>query len=53
MDLLLRPGWPLRLVDMTRAFLSFLEEKGWLASAVEVEQAAIRAGRQFSALRFP
>ena len=37
----------------TRAFLSFLEEKGWLASAVEVEQAAIRAGRQFSALRFP
>lgn len=37
----------------TRAFLLFLEEKGWLASATEVEQAAIRAGREFSRLRFP
>jgi len=37
----------------TRAFLIFLEEKGWLASATEVEQAAISAGRSFSRLRFP
>jgi hypothetical protein len=37
----------------TRAFLSFLEEKGWLFSAAEVEHAAIQAGRQFSQLRFP
>ena len=37
----------------TRAFLIFLEEKGWLASAAEVEQAAIQAGRHFSRLRFP
>ena len=37
----------------TRAFLIFLEEKGWLASAAEVEQDAIRAGRVFSQLRFP
>jgi len=37
----------------TRAFLIFLEEKGWLASAAEVEQAAISAGRSFSRLRFP
>lgn len=37
----------------TRAFLIFLEEKGWLASAAEVEQAALRAGRSFSRLRFP
>jgi hypothetical protein len=37
----------------TRAFLTFLEEKGWLDSAVEVERDAISAGRQFSRLRFP
>lgn len=37
----------------TRAFLIFLEEKGWLASAAEVEHQAIQAGRRFSALRFP
>lgn len=37
----------------TRAFLIFLEGKGWLASAAEVEQAAIRAGRSFSRQRFP
>ncbi len=37
----------------TRAFLLFLEERGWLASAAEVEQAAIQAGRKFSRLRFP
>jgi hypothetical protein len=36
-----------------RAFLGFLEEKGWLASAAEVERAAVQAGRQFSQLRFP
>jgi hypothetical protein len=37
----------------TRAFLLFLEQKGWLASAVEIERKAIQAGRAFSSLRFP
>ncbi len=37
----------------TRAFLTFLEEKGWMTSAAAVERAAIQNGRQFSALRFP
>jgi hypothetical protein len=37
----------------TRAFLLFLEQKGWLASAVEIERKAIHAGRAFSSLRFP
>ncbi len=37
----------------TRAFLLFLEEKGWLASAAEIERKAILAGRSFSQLRFP
>ena len=37
----------------TRAFLIFLEQNGWLASAVEIERRAIQAGRLFSSLRFP
>ena len=37
----------------TRAFLVFLERKGWIASASEVERQAIQAGRRFSQLRFP
>jgi hypothetical protein len=37
----------------TRAFLIFLEQKGWLDSAVEVERKAILNGRNFSKLRFP
>lgn len=37
----------------TRAFLLFLEQKGWLTSAVEIERKAIHAGRAFSNLRFP
>lgn len=37
----------------TRAFLLFLEQKGWLSSAAEIERRAIRAGRSFSRLRFP
>jgi hypothetical protein len=37
----------------TRAFLIFLEQKGWLESAVEVEREAIQNGRHFSQLRFP
>ncbi len=37
----------------TRAFLLFLEQKGWLASAAEVERMAILNGRDFSRLRFP
>lgn len=37
----------------TRAFLIFLEQKGWLASAADVERKAILGGRNFSKLRFP
>ena len=37
----------------TRAFLLFLEQKGWLESAAEGERKAILAGRAFSRLRFP
>jgi len=37
----------------TRAFLIFLEDKGWLESAAEVERRALLAGRAFSSLRFP
>ncbi|MDP3440436.1 MAG: hypothetical protein U0989_12030 [Azonexus sp.] len=37
----------------TRAFLRFLEQKGWLVSATEIERKAIQAGRAFSSLRFP
>ena len=37
----------------TRAFLMFLEQKGWLESAAEVERKAIVRGRAFSQLRFP
>ena len=37
----------------TRAFLTFLEEKGWLESAADVERRALQAGRTFSNLRFP
>lgn len=37
----------------TRAFLIFLEEKGWLESAADVERRALQAGRTFSNLRFP
>lgn len=37
----------------TRAFLIFLEQKGWIESAGAIERAAVLAGRQFSQLRFP
>ena len=37
----------------TRAFLIFLEQRGWLKSAAEVEQKAILKGRNLSKLRFP
>lgn len=37
----------------TRAFLLFLEQKGWVESAVDIETRAIQAGRDFSRLRFP
>ena len=37
----------------TRAFLIFLEDKGWLASAAAIEHQATQAGRRFSGLRFP
>ncbi len=37
----------------TRAFLQFLEQRGWLDSAAEIEPRAIQNGRNFSRLRFP
>lgn len=37
----------------TRAYLLFLEQQGWLASAADIERRAIQAGRRFSTLRFP
>jgi hypothetical protein len=37
----------------TRAFLLFLEQKGWIESATDIERRAVHAGRQFSQLRFP
>ena len=37
----------------TRAFLMFLEQKGWIASASAIERQAIQAGRMFSQLHFP
>lgn len=37
----------------TRAFLIFLEQKGLIPSATEIERRAVQAGRGFSALRFP
>lgn len=37
----------------TRAFLVYLEQKGWLASSFEVERAAIQNGRAFAQIRFP
>lgn len=40
----------------TRAFLLFLEQKGWLDSSMSasgIERKAIQAGRAFSSLRFP
>ena len=37
----------------TRAFLIFLEQKGWIDSAAAIERQAIQAGRRFSQLRFP
>jgi len=37
----------------TRAWLLFLEGKGWIDSAAEIERVAITNGRNFSRLRFP
>lgn len=37
----------------TRAFLFFLEQRGWIESATAIERRAIQAGRAFSTLRFP
>jgi hypothetical protein len=37
----------------TRAFLIFLEQRGWIQSAAEVARRAVQAGRRFSKLRFP
>jgi len=37
----------------TRAFLAFLAQRGWIASAADIERRAVQAGRAFSTLRFP
>ena len=37
----------------TGAYLLFLEQRGSIESAVDVELRAILAGRQFSQIRFP
>ena len=37
----------------TRAFLIFLEQKGWLESAAAIERKAALNGRNFSQLHFP
>jgi hypothetical protein len=37
----------------TRAFLIFLEQKGWMESTSAIERRAVQGGRQFSQLRFP
>ncbi|MCY7389864.1 MAG: hypothetical protein LH481_17715 [Burkholderiales bacterium] len=37
----------------TRAFLIFLEQKGLIESATDIERRAIHAGSAFSTLRFP
>jgi hypothetical protein len=37
----------------TRAYLTFLEQKGLIDSASDIERRALRAGRAFSTLRFP
>jgi hypothetical protein len=37
----------------TRAYLYFLEERGWIASAEAIERHAIQNGRDFSRIRFP
>lgn len=37
----------------TRAFLLFLEQRGFIPSAAAIERRAITAGRNFSQLRFP
>jgi hypothetical protein len=37
----------------TRAYLHFLEERGWIASAEEIEHHALQNGRDFSRIRFP
>ena len=37
----------------TRAFLLYLEQKGWIDQTSDIERRAIQAGRMFSQLRFP
>lgn len=37
----------------TRAYLYFLEERGWISPAEEIERLAIQNGRRFSQIRFP
>lgn len=37
----------------TRAYLLFLEAKGFIESAADIERRALRAGRKFSKIRFP
>lgn len=37
----------------TRAYLLFLEKSGFIVSAKDIEQKAVRAGRSFSQLHYP
>lgn len=37
----------------TRAYLQYLEQKGAISSAAEIERAAVQNGRAFSQIRFP
>ncbi len=37
----------------TRAFLIFLQSKGWITSVADIERKAIAGGRNFSQIRFP
>lgn len=37
----------------TRAFLLFLEQRGWIDSAADIERSATGNGRDFSRIRFP
>ena len=48
---LAKAGWGMD--ESTRPFLLFLEQKGWLDSASDVERRAIQARRAFSKLHFP
>lgn len=59
LDLLLKPGWTLAMVDMVLLEVTRNQTptsdtiKRWIDSAVRIERQAINAERTFSSLRFP